>query len=269
MRTLSAASPLRRLALLAATALVALGAAHPAGAAPVGTGGTGDQPHNPPPSASFTITPNPAMVSPEPLVLARSAARRAAAPLLLDPPVKFDASASTDDTGIADYAWDLDGNGTFERHGASPRVARRYAAVGTFAIRLRVTDTQGATHVTSRSLRIHRRPRAVLQPGHALSLPLGTSLYLSAKDSYDDNGIARFDWDLDGNGTFEQTSGRKPYVGVSLATLGPRTFRVRVTDIYGAADAASVTVDVVPAPPVRPTPPRVIEVAPAAGLAVG
>ena len=128
-----AATPLRRLASAALPAILALAAAQPAGAVPVGTGGTGDRPHNPPPAASFTITPNPALVSPGLLAVARSTARHAAGPFLLDPPVRFDASASTDDTGIADYAWDLDGNGTFERHGASPRVARRFTATGTFA----------------------------------------------------------------------------------------------------------------------------------------
>jgi plastocyanin len=59
--------------------------------------------------------------------------------------VRFDASASTDDHGIADYAWDLDGDGTFETDtGTTPTVSRTYVNQGTsdqvVTVAVKVTD---------------------------------------------------------------------------------------------------------------------------------
>jgi hypothetical protein len=63
------------------------------------------------PTAAFTAGPNPAAVGET---------------------VTFDGSGSTDDAAIADYAWDLDGNGSYETDtGRSARAARRYAGPGT------------------------------------------------------------------------------------------------------------------------------------------
>ncbi len=45
------------------------------------------------------------------------------------------------------YAWDFDGNGTWDATGSS--VAHKYAAAGTFAAKLRVTDTAGLVDVAT------------------------------------------------------------------------------------------------------------------------
>ncbi len=63
--------------------------------------------------------------------------------------VQFDGSGSTDpDLGdVLTYAWDFDGNGTFA---GSTAVAPQYTfPAGTYTVRLRVTDSQGVTNVTS------------------------------------------------------------------------------------------------------------------------
>jgi hypothetical protein len=61
--------------------------------------------------------------------------------------VNFDASASSDPDGpLADFSWDLDGNGSFETDtGTSAVVSHAYAAAGVFAVRLRVRDSRGDT----------------------------------------------------------------------------------------------------------------------------
>jgi hypothetical protein len=68
--------------------------------------------------------------------------------------VSFDASASSYSTGpIVDYAWDLDGNGTFETHtGSSPHASRVYLVPGTVAVRLRVTGFDGAPDQTQQNV---------------------------------------------------------------------------------------------------------------------
>src|SRR5205807_1666566 len=81
------------------------------------------------PAASFTATPNPALTGQT---------------------VSFNASASSDPDGtIADYKWDLDGNGTFETDtGTSATASRSYATPGSIAVRLQVTDNSQATAQT-------------------------------------------------------------------------------------------------------------------------
>ncbi len=66
-------------------------------------------------------------------------------PALAGRTVTFDAGGSSDATsGIARYAWDLDGDGAFEHDtGPTPTVARAYQEPGTFAVRVRVTDRAG------------------------------------------------------------------------------------------------------------------------------
>jgi sugar lactone lactonase YvrE len=61
--------------------------------------------------------------------------------------VSFDASGSSDPEGLRlRYAWDLDGNGSFETPGgATPAISRSYPGTTTLTARVRVTDPHGGT----------------------------------------------------------------------------------------------------------------------------
>jgi hypothetical protein len=69
----------------------------------------------------------------------------------------FDGSASSDPDGsIADYRWDLDGDGSFETDtGTTPFTSTSYPAAGTVPVKLRVTDSGGATAQTSRTVTVN------------------------------------------------------------------------------------------------------------------
>jgi hypothetical protein len=62
-------------------------------------------------------------------------------------------------------------------------------------------------------------------------------------------GIAGYSWDLDGNGTFETSTGSTPKVTRAYASAGKRTVRLRVVDLNGDLSDASVALTVNPAPP--------------------
>ncbi|WP_232788689.1 PQQ-dependent sugar dehydrogenase [Streptomyces odonnellii] len=67
--------------------------------------------------------------------------------------VSFDATSSSDPEGGAlTYQWDLDGDGTFDATG--PRVSRTYPDNGQFQARLKVTDPQGKTGLSSRQITV-------------------------------------------------------------------------------------------------------------------
>lgn len=67
-------------------------------------------------------------------------------------PVALSAAGSNDPDGsISDYRWDLDGNGSFETDtGTTPSARRTFANTGSFTVGLQVTDSDGATAVTTK-----------------------------------------------------------------------------------------------------------------------
>lgn len=83
----------------------------------------------------------------------------------------FDASASTDDGSIADYAWDF-GDGTT---GSGRTVSHPYAAAGTYQVRLVVTDNGG-----EKSAVVHEA--SVVQPAPAD--PYGAAVYADSPSLY-------------------------------------------------------------------------------------
>ena len=87
------------------------------------------------PSASFTATPTAALTRQT---------------------VSFNAAASSDPDGtLAQYAWDLDGNGSYETvTGTTATTTRVYTAPGTVNVGLRVTDNNGGTATATRAVTV-------------------------------------------------------------------------------------------------------------------
>jgi len=71
-------------------------------------------------------------------------------------PVTFDASGSRDPEGLQlRYAWDLDGNGSFETDGGtSPTITFAYRGTTTFTPHVRASDPHGASGVAGAPLRV-------------------------------------------------------------------------------------------------------------------
>lgn len=94
-----------------------------------------------------------------------SASLSAAAPeVATGETVSLSAAASTDPDGeIALYAWDLDGDGVFERStGTTPTATTSFAQTGTATLRVRVTDDDGLASIAATTITV-RAP--VASPG--------------------------------------------------------------------------------------------------------
>jgi PKD domain-containing protein len=112
------------------------------------------------PTASFTLSPNPAQPGQS---------------------VNFNGLSSSDPDGtILNYKWDLDGDGTFETDtGSTPTVSHSYGAIGTVTIGLLITDDNGGTATTTRTLTIKNpvSPSATPPPSHTPSTSNQTSSF--------------------------------------------------------------------------------------------
>jgi PKD repeat protein len=95
---------------------------------------------NAPPHAGFTVAPESPFVG-EPATISSSS---------LDP-----------DGPLTGQHWDLDGDGAFD-DAAGPLVFATYASPGPRTVRLRVTDSKGATAIASGALTVRSRPLAFL-----------------------------------------------------------------------------------------------------------
>ncbi len=179
---------------------------------------------NSPPTASFTASPNPASVGAT---------------------VTFDATASKDSDGtIVKYEWDLNGDGSYETDtGTTPAISGSYGTVGERTIGLRVTDSDGATTVATKALVIQNAAPTASFTATPETAPTGTTVNFNAAASSDPDGtIAKYEWDLDGNGSFETSTGTTPTAATTYATPGARTVGLRVTDNGGAAAATTRSV---------------------------
>jgi hypothetical protein len=195
-------------------------------------------------------------------------------------------STSTDPDGAGDIArldWDLDGDGQFN-NGSGERIQHSFATPGNKTVGLRVTDLSGNTHSTTRTVRVNALPVArpsslnpQAEPGQKYNVPLigqpilfkagavpqlpsaspapgcpasgGSPGSLASSDA--EGAIARYEWDLDGNGSFETDRGTDPdapHPGFPAA--GDRTAVLRVTDSDGstAQTALQFRVNTAPTP---------------------
>jgi YD repeat-containing protein len=179
-----------------------------------------------PPVASFTATPN---------------------PVSLHRPVTFDASGSNDPDGpIAKYEWDLDGNNSFETDtGTTPAATHSYGANGTYAVKLRVTDVDGAAAVkTVNVVAVNQLPVASITATPNPSI-VGGSVTLNGSGSSDSDGtVVKYDWDLDGNGSFESTTLGAPTISHVYPNPGSLPVGVRVTDNDGGTATKALTLSV-------------------------
>jgi len=150
------------------------------------------------------------------------------------------------------FQWDLDGNGTFEISDTVGRnQTRNYTVPGTYAVALKITDSQGRTDTRVKNVVIGNASPVVSASASPTNgqVPLTVNFIATASDS---NGIARYEWDFDGDGVYDRTNNSTSTSNTtSFAYTTPGSFqpRVRVTDSLGAATVLAVSaMEVRPAP---------------------
>ena len=178
-----------------------------------------------PPIASFTATPNPAIVG---------------------SPVAFDASGSSDPDGnIVSYAWNF-GDST---GGSGVNVVHTYLTFGTFNATLTVTDNESFTAMAYRHIVVRVPPIAsfTANPNPAV---VGRSVTFDASASRDPDGnVVAYAWDFGDSTTGSGAITTHPY-----AIPGTFNVTLNVTDNDSLNGTVSHDVVVQAAPP-GPQPP--------------
>ncbi|MFB6193719.1 MAG: PKD domain-containing protein [Halobaculum sp.] len=158
-------------------------------------------------------------------------------------PVGFDATTSSDPDGsVRSYAWDFDGDGQPDATGATP--THTFTEPGTYTVTLAVTDDDGATNTTTTTVTVSagNTPPDATVSANATTVSAGTAIRFDATGSTDADGDSlRYAWDIDGDGRFDDVTGRATVV--RSLPVGTHTVTVRISD-GKTASTATVTVTV-------------------------
>ncbi|MGZ4147798.1 MAG: PKD domain-containing protein [Actinomycetota bacterium] len=177
---------------------------------------------NGPPVAALTITPN---------------------PVGTNTTVTLNASGSTDPNGDAlRYSWDLNGDKTYgDATGAIQ--TRTFTSPGTFRVGVRVSDPGGSSSDAVDFVSVLQDKPPVVNLSASPSTPtVGAPVTFTATASDPDGTVASIDWDIDGDGQFDDGTGA--VVTKSFSTPGSRVVSVRATDNAGVATIAFRTIEV-------------------------
>ena len=175
---------------------------------------------------------------------------------LMDTPVFFDGSLSTDNVGIVNYTWDIDtstdsnGDGISDNDvdliGVNPVLIDGYNTTGTYAVKLYVNDAVGngpvsdTMNVSVTSEYDIEKPIAVAGSNQTVSLR--TPVFFDASNSTDNFGIAGYFWDTDiavdsdGDGITDNDIdliGQRPALMGGYSTLGMHTVQLTIDDVAG------------------------------------
>jgi hypothetical protein len=162
-------------------------------------------------------------------------------------PVTFESlSFAGLDTQLADYRWDLDGTGGYEKGwGSTPVISTTYSKPGNVNVRLQVRDTWDDTATITKTISVAgRAPLASYTFAPAAPRAYDPVTFTSTSSDAD-GSLGELAWDLNGDGVYDNGSG--PTVLRSFPAAGSYVVGLRVTDNDGAVSFYSQAVGVAPA----------------------
>ena len=147
-------------------------------------------------------------------------------------------SGSSDPDGtVASYAWSW-GDGTANGSGAT--ATHTYAAAGTYTVGLTVTDAQGLTGTSSRSITVSQAPNQLPTAAFTHSETFLQTSVNGSTSSDPDGTISSYAWSW-GDGTADGSGATATH---TYAASGTYTVGLTVTDNRGGTDTKTATVTV-------------------------
>lgn len=169
-------------------------------------------------------------------------------PAVVGQTVTLDASTSTDADGTIDsYGWDLDGNGTTDDVVTTePTTTTTFTTPGENIVRVVVTDNTGGSDMVEVPVWVTGPPVGVITATPSSPL-VGESVTFSGAQSYDSDAggsITKYEWDLDGNSSYEVSGATATTATKSYPNPGVVSVRLRLTDNDGATSVTTFALTV-------------------------
>ena len=164
--------------------------------------------------------------------------------------VRFQSRAVFEGGSIVRYRWDFEGDGIFDTSDAVARdYTRTFSVSGTFDAVLEVTNNFGETAADTCTIDVQgNAPTAVANASPSNGpVPLDVSFTCTGSDP--DGSIVLYEWDFEGDGTFDFSSPTSGSTSHTYTEIGEFSAVCRVTDNDGRTGQARTTTTVIrPAP---------------------
>src|SRR3954469_11289008 len=145
--------------------------------------------------------------------------------------VVFNAATSDPNGDAVTVAWDLDGDGRFEK--TAPSAVGWWLSPGPPTFTVRLTDARGAVTVLRRRVDVGNAPPVAAFTFTPESPLTGGAVTFTSQSTDPDGGTLALEhsWDLDGDGQYDDATGRT--AGATYAT-GDHVVRLLVRDGAGS-----------------------------------
>ena len=166
--------------------------------------------------------------------------------------VNVDASTSVEPGGdIVLFEWDWEGDGTWDNSTTTPTYVHTYYRPGLFNLTLRITDGEGTTNTTKRSITITNvvpTARATVAPNPAIE---GQGVTFNATTSTEPGmNITEYSWDWTMDNIYEENTTSPVTVHIfTTPTAATAYARLRVRDTENTTGLAYVAYRINNAPP--------------------
>ncbi len=158
------------------------------------------------------------------------------------------------DNAVERFQWDFDGDGRFDRTDViGLNQTFIYRVPGTYNVLLRVTDRNGKQTDGIVVVNVGNKPPEITAEANPSNgqIPLIVNFFASATDN---EGVALYEWDFDGDGVFDSSSPTSGNASFTYTETGIFQASVRVTDRLGASATQSLpNTEVRPASPGTPS----------------
>jgi PKD repeat protein len=168
--------------------------------------------------------------------------------------VRYRTRAEFTGGSIIRYRWDFDGNGSFDTNDSvAGDYTRTWNTAGTIQSTLQVTNNFGQVATDTCIIQIGgNAPTATANASPSNGpIPLNTNFSCTG---FDDGSIVLYEWDFEGNGSFDYSSPTAGTTAHTYTSAGTFEATCRVTDNEGLTGLARTsTTTIVPRPPGAPT----------------
>lgn len=153
-------------------------------------------------------------------------------------------AAGTSSTGTLEhFYWDYDGDGTVDRHLRIPDITQHtYTTAGTYNAALRVVDSNSQEHTASVAITVDNAPPTVTATVDTDNGPPPLTVNFTGTASSPNGDITLYEWDFDGDGTYDWSSSTTAQTSHTYTTLGIFNATLRVTDVLGLTETAVVVI---------------------------